>query len=1425
MQTIQTIETQFPMLQEIFHPSAFNSYKRYRRKSSLTSLVRKQNQLQIGSDLKSESCAALPGQAEHPRYSRSSSIPGCETPNRAYGRVKIQNQEERRENAKEIKKKPPPFSSTIIASRVTSSEHRGTETEGERLQQCERQRKAEGVKQNGEAETEQQRQKKQECETENTRSSLIAKGVRLLRNMGNQEAKQKKAGASRVHRGSSECILEGYEFDDKDVKGSKKKFQDKIKKRSTDLAKKMSKTKSSRSSVLANIHNQKKLPQETATRNVGIKENDCGNGDSSISEQDLQSGTPDSDLEKAYWQFPGSRQSSLEMSMEDGMKGSSRSGSDTDPCSFYSASENQDILTDNNKMTIGLQQWSNGVGKAGKPETIRVVEDIKQSKGRKDDILSLATGAEVPHTPFSLDKVIYGKKETLENSQISNSTGSPGGTKILHSHIVAPVTNTVTNTTMAFTKTKENSSVNIKDTSKHSKFYKGLSSLSLFEEDLKENSNLTQSLDNSRDSNRQFTNLNLDPETVQQKTFIPPKSVSTVDLIASSEEHDVFMEQTRSSRTVQERRKSTGTLLNRQLMESIADKPHKSWSPGVKMYPTIQPSYVKTTTRQLSSPPHSPRATPTQSPKFPRKLSQDLSLTQGTFRADRWRTHRQRSCSIASPAGFYSTWHRGFNGCYELSQREYHTFVNLQSSANFQETTRTTFQDVFLGRSLLERCMAANTNTENDGDDDDNDDDDEEAEKICSQFLALGVLQPFDSLRGGDPFHKPSFNCKSTVPDQNSVQIDELQKTIEQLREKIRCLEHECRTLNTSEEILTEMVAGGVNLGQASAKMNEGMISYEVRSVQTSPIVEDFRFAVPLIDHSGACDLTNCTTSSVVELQKCQSLQQKPPTQSLPPHPHPILTGPSVSSTFPQVASALGATESAVKPSLVPPASIPTQSPPPLSNPAFGPPQPLSGIVPPPPPPPPGILPPTPPPLIGIVPPLPLPEIGPLHPPPLPGLVPPPPPPLPVIGPPPPPPLPGFGPPPPPPLPGFGPPPPLPGIGPPPPPPLPGFGPPPPLPGIGPPPPPPPPGLGPPPPAGNRLFSPPSLGLMSVGSSQDSSPLKAVIEPPRPMKPLYWSRIQLHAKKEPNTHLVWEKVTEPHVDFEEFVELFARIAVKEKKKPISDTISKSKTKQVVKVLSNKRSQAVGILMSSLHLDMKDIQHAVLMMDLALVDLETLQALYENTLSCSTGVLQVLGLILAFGNFMNGGNRSRGQADGFTLDVLPKLKDVKSRDAGQDTCVFPLPEPQDLFQASQMKFDDFRRDLYKLLRKDLNACSSEMEKVCAACLDEHLQPFKDTMVEFLTRVQPKGEEKEVSPHTFFTVWYEFSSDFKELWKRENKQLLKQRLKAAEETIRQTREKSTISVKPKHASGMVSILDIFFIYTSKQCYILLMELKNY
>uniref|UniRef100_A0A2K5RL64 Formin 2 n=1 Tax=Cebus imitator TaxID=2715852 RepID=A0A2K5RL64_CEBIM len=626
----------------------------------------------------------------------------------------------------------------------------------------------------------------------------------------------------------------------------------------------------------------------------------------------------------------------------------------------------------------------------------------------------------------------------------------------------------------------------------------------------------------------------------------------------------------------------------------------------------------------------------------------------------------------------------------------------------------------------------------------------------------------------------------------------------------------------------------------------------------------------------------------------------------VPPAPPPLpgMTAPTLPSTGIPPPPPLPGTEMLPPPppplpgvGIPPPPPLPgvgIPPPPPLPGMGIPPPPPLPGAGLPPPPPLPGAGIPPPPPLpgMGIPPPPPLPGVGIPPPPPLPGGIPPPPP-LPGAGIPPPPPLPGTGIPPPPPLPGAGipppPPPPLPGAGippPPPAPPLPGVGipPPPPLPGTGIPPPPPLPGMGippapapPPPPLGTGIPPPPLLpasgppllpqvgsstlptpqvcgflppplptGFFGLGMNQDRGSRKQPIEPCRPMKPLYWTRIQLHSKRDSGTSLIWEKIEEPSIDCHEFEELFSKTAVKERKKPISDTISKTKAKQVVKLLSNKRSQAVGILMSSLHLDMKDIQHAVVNLDNSVVDLETLQALYENTLKNGPGVMQVLGLVLAFGNYMNGGNKTRGQADGFGLDILPKLKDVKSsdnsrsllsyivsyylrnfdEDAGKEQCLFPLPEPQDLFQASQMKFEDFQKDLRKL-KKDLKACEVEAGKVYQVSSKEHMQPFKENMEQFISQakidqeaeensltethkcflettayffMKPKLGEKEVSPNVFFSIWHEFSSDFKDFWKKENKLILQERVKEAEEVCRQKKGKSLYKIKPRHDSGI-------------------------
>lgn len=41
------------------------------------------------------------------------------------------------------------------------------------------------------------------------------------------------------------------------------------------------------------------------------------------------------------------------------------------------------------------------------------------------------------------------------------------------------------------------------------------------------------------------------------------------------------------------------------------------------------------------------------------------------------------------------------------------------------------------------------------------------------------------------------------------------------------------------------------------------------------------------------------------------------------------------------------------------------------------------------------------------------------------------------------------------------------------------------------------------------------------------------------------------------------------------------------------------------------------------------------------------------------------------------------------------------------------------------------------------------------------------------VKAKAGEKEVSPNTIFCIWHEFSSDFKDQWKKENKVILKER----------------------------------------------------
>lgn len=63
-----------------------------------------------------------------------------------------------------------------------------------------------------------------------------------------------------------------------------------------------------------------------------------------------------------------------------------------------------------------------------------------------------------------------------------------------------------------------------------------------------------------------------------------------------------------------------------------------------KPYPLITPCYIKTTTRQLSSPNHSPSESPSQSPRIPRRLESSLSRgPRAAFPSAATRTKKQRA--------------------------------------------------------------------------------------------------------------------------------------------------------------------------------------------------------------------------------------------------------------------------------------------------------------------------------------------------------------------------------------------------------------------------------------------------------------------------------------------------------------------------------------------------------------------------------------------------------------------------------------------------------------------------------------------------------------------------------------------------------------------------------------------------------------
>ncbi|TRY63309.1 hypothetical protein TCAL_13592 [Tigriopus californicus] len=227
--------------------------------------------------------------------------------------------------------------------------------------------------------------------------------------------------------------------------------------------------------------------------------------------------------------------------------------------------------------------------------------------------------------------------------------------------------------------------------------------------------------------------------------------------------------------------------------------------------------------------------------------------------------------------------------------------------------------------------------------------------------------------------------------------------------------------------------------------------------------------------------------------------------------------------------------------------------------------------------------------------------------------------------------------------------------------------------------------------------------------------------------------------------------------------------------------------------------------------------------------------------------EVFSVILACGNYMNGGNRQRGQADGFAIDILPKIKDVKSKDnsitllqyvvrfciirfdqkKGTPEATMPVPEPSDVEKSADINFDEQREECKKL-RQQMGIVQSARDVVVENTDEDHLEPFKEKMDKFLHQAEgqlkdldelvsecskrfvrtmqyyqfsPKDTKNldEVQPKDFFTFWHPFCEDYKNLWKREQVRIEKEIIKAERLRHRQKKENlksfKTEAVKPR------------------------------
>lgn len=673
---MKTVETQVPFLKESFFTTTFKG----RRKSSVTNILRKQQHSLLNQQQQQQQCILEQQQQQHPkqflspsvkngpghdilehrRLARSTSSPLCKTAEcaGADGERK-EGQKERKDQREAVQgrvrergvsgSEPEAVSASLLLLSSSASVAPGEAASSSQLllTVVDRQQGLESSERaltnRGTASVAAQEEANHD-QPRPQQHGLLAKGVRLLKSMGNQETKQKKGGGSGLAAGDVSCDGDADE-------GKSKKSHNKISKGGgggEHSAKKKSKSES-KGSVFSGMRIRKSLSKakglskddmledgrSACLGQAGLKS--CAETSLSADEMGMLSDV-EGDLSRLT---ADGRQSLVD---EAGLKTSS--GSDADLYSFHSATaETEDLLSDIQRAMRDQCEASDKVVEMVTDHVSRGLTAERNSAPKKV----------IPNQLFNLDKEHFSfpicsesvaeelstKYKKLQNERHNKANSGHSSDSGSQSESGPQSSAPDTERSSGSLCPKTNSTYSFPDTTATTPSYESA------EEPLDD----LESPVLGPSKNRCVPCVRIDPVVAGVGPLGVHKSASSTDLSMEREEEkengkwDFLSLKRRKSSMSNSQLTTDGTPLSQPRRTS------SSSSTTVKLYPPVHPSYVKTTTRQLTS----PIGSPITSPHVLRKTDANVpSVDSGG--AQVFRVRKQRSSSIAGPLSGCADW-------------------------------------------------------------------------------------------------------------------------------------------------------------------------------------------------------------------------------------------------------------------------------------------------------------------------------------------------------------------------------------------------------------------------------------------------------------------------------------------------------------------------------------------------------------------------------------------------------------------------------------------------------------------------------------------------------------------------------------------------------------------------------------------------